>query len=60
MTSPVGRGRRLLRVLGEVVRVLLVGVRTALSAMAVLSSDGAQKPHPGPMPDVDKRPEYRP
>lgn len=60
MTSPRGRGRRLLRVLGTVGRVLLVGVQTALSAVAVLSSDGAQKPHPGPAPGPDQRPEYRP
>jgi len=58
--SPVGRGRRLLRVLGTVGRVLLVGVQTALSAVAVLGSDGAQKPHPGPVLGPDQRPEYRP
>jgi hypothetical protein len=40
--------------------VLLVGVQTALSAVAVLGSDGAQKPHPGPVPGPDQRPEYRP
>ena len=60
MTAPVGRGRRLLRVLGAVVGVLLVGVQTALSAVAVLGSDGAQKPHPGPVLGPDQRPEYRP
>ncbi|MBF4579237.1 hypothetical protein [Frigoribacterium sp. VKM Ac-2530] len=60
MTAPVGRGRRLLRVLGAVGGVLLVGVQTALSAVAVLGSDGAQKPHPGPVPGPDQRPEYRP
>ena len=60
VTAPVGRGRRLLRVLGAVVGVRLVGVQTALSAVAVLGSDGAQKPHPGPGPVPDQRPEYRP
>ena len=60
MTSPVGRGRRLLRVLGAVVGVLLVGVRTALSAVAAFGSDGAHKPHPGPVPGPGQRPEYRP
>ncbi|WP_209560074.1 hypothetical protein [Frigoribacterium sp. PvP032] len=60
MTAPVGRGRRLLRVLGVVGGVLLVGVQTALSAVGVLGSDGAQKPHPGPVPGPDQRPEYRP
>ena len=60
MTSPAGPGRRLLRVLGTVAQVLLVGVQTALSAVAVLGGDGAQKPHPGPVPDVDRRPEHRP
>ena len=60
MTTPVGRGRRLLRVPGTVGRVLLVGVQTALSAVAVLGGDGAQKPHPGPVPGPGQRPEYRP
>jgi len=45
---------------GTVGRVLLVGVQTALSAVAVLGGDGAQKPHPGPVPGPGQRPEYRP
>jgi hypothetical protein len=60
VTSPAGRGHRLLRVAGATARVLVVGVQTGLSAMAVLSGIGGQKPHPGPVPGPDQRREYRP
>ena len=57
MKTPAGRGHRLLRVLGAIARVLLVGLETGLSSFGALSG---QKPHPGPVPGPDRRPEYRP